>query len=49
MGDTYSAIEIRSTIRTFQEYLRDLIECKFDQLQTKIPGDQRENILNIWL
>jgi hypothetical protein len=36
MGDTYSAIEIRSTIRTFREYLRDLIETKFDQFGTKL-------------
>ena len=36
MGDTYSAIEIRSTLRTFQEYLRDLMDTRFDQFQTKL-------------
>jgi hypothetical protein len=36
MGDTYSANDIRATMRTFQEYLRDLVEVKFDQFQTKL-------------
>lgn len=36
MGDTYSTIEIRSTLRTFQEYLRDLAGAKFDQFNTKL-------------
>lgn len=36
MGDTYSAVEIRSTIRTFQEYLRDLTDAKFETFQTKL-------------
>src|SRR5438105_14540596 len=36
MGDTYSAVEIRSTLNTFREYLRDLVETKFDNFGTKL-------------
>lgn len=36
MGDTYSAAEIRSTLRTFREYLRDLASSRFVEFSTKL-------------
>jgi len=36
MGEIYAAGDIRSALRTFQEYMRDLSEAKFDQFQTKL-------------
>ncbi len=44
-GTLYSQKFVPDSERLFNEFSADIA----DQLQTKIPGDQRENILNIWL
>lgn len=36
MGDTFTTIEVRSTLRTLRDYLRDLLEAKFEQFSTKL-------------
>ncbi len=35
-SDTYTAVEVRSTIRTFRDYLNDLVRAPFDQFPTKL-------------
>lgn len=36
MGDIYSTVEVRSTFRTFEGYLRDLRDARFHEFSTKL-------------
>ena len=51
MSDTFTTIEIRSTLRTLRDYLRDFSESNWDQFQTKlrlfINFCERDDVLRV--